>query len=318
MIDELAGITGVVNVSASGGVPGIGSLLNYRSDVRSPVEGENSVTRIAIANVDPQFLEVFRIDLLAGRDLRQSGESDMWNAFLVNEAAVKMLGWQSAKDAVGEKLQAGRREGTIVGVTKDFHLTTLHEEVEPLVMQLHPSAMNTISLRIAAGDPERIMSAIEERWRAVTQDRPFQPSFLESQIDSLYRKEQKAAKLFGYFAILAVLTACLGLFGLTGFVAEQRKKEIAIRKVMGASTTRIIREMMRYSLGLVVLAVLVASPIAYMISQKWLEQFAYRVDLTVGTFLLAAAGAILLAMSSTFFQAIKAATARPVLGLRYD
>jgi putative ABC transport system permease protein len=267
--------------------------------------------------VDYDFLGVYGLDLEAGRNFSPAMPSDS-AAFVLNEAAVRAFGWESAEAALGERITwSGRVEGEVIGVVSDFHAESLHEQIEPLLFVLYPDYYY-LSARVAADQAGPALAFIEETLAAFAPDRPFESFFIDQRFDALYRSDQQIGRLFGVFALLAILVACLGLFGLSAFSAEQRTKEIGIRKVMGASAAGIALLLSREVTRLLLLAVVIAVPIAYFSMDRWLSGFAYRVDLGAGVFVLAALAALLVAWLTVGYQSVRAALADPVKALRYE
>ncbi|MGH7600957.1 MAG: ABC transporter permease, partial [bacterium] len=239
--------------------------------------------------------------------------------FIVNETAVKTMGLKAPEEALGMRLQRGDdRKGPILGVIKNFNFTSLHREVEPLVMIYDPKQILSITIRIRPEEVAGTLTSLEQTWNRLSPAWPFEYFFLDESLDALYRADEKVGQIFGSFAALAVSIACLGLLGLAAFTAERRTKEIGIRKVLGASVSGVVALLSKEFLQLVLLANLMAWPVAYFATKKWLEDFAYRMDLGITTFLLAAATALLIAFVTVSLQAIKAAMTNPIEALRYE
>jgi predicted permease len=270
---------------------------------------------IGMGAVDFDFVKTMKIDLIEGRNFSREFETDKTKAFLINEEVVKIMGKESP---VGEHFSFMGREGSIIGVMKNFHYQSIRNKIEPIALAVAPEYLNYILIRISPGDTSAALSIIEETWNKVIPSYPFEYRFMDEFFDMMYRMEERAGALLKYFAIFAVLIACLGLFGLASFTAEQRTKEIGIRKVLGASVSQIIYLLSREFFILVVLANLIAWPIAYFVMRNWLQDFAYRASLGIFTFALAMVLALVIAIVSVSFQAIRAAVSNPADSLRYE
>jgi putative ABC transport system permease protein len=271
--------------------------------------------------VDHDFIETFDMTITQGRDFSNDYSSDSTEAYILNEAAAKNMELDSP---VGKRFSApiheGMREGTIIGVVQDFHFQPLHDAIDPLVMFIHPGNFNYICIRIRPDVAELsgIIGYIEDSWNKFAPNFPFQYSFLDARFDRLYRDEQTTGRIIGYFTFLAIFISCLGLFGLAAQIAEQRTKEIGIRKVLGASVAGIILLLTKDFMKWIVAANAIAWPTAYFAMNKWLQNFAYRTGMGIDIFILAAAIAFIIASLTVGFQAVKAAIADPVVSLRYE
>ncbi len=206
---------------------------------------------------------------------------------------------------------------TVVGVVEDFHFQSLHQDIRPLGIQIGSNPAY-LAVRIRPDDIPGTLRALEARWQAVAPEEPFTFSFLDANVDALYQADQRTGQLFATFALLAVLIACLGLFGLAAFTAEQRTKEIGVRKVLGASVGGIVVLLSKDFVKLVGLAFVLAAPLAYLAMNWWLEAFAYRADIAWWIFLTAGLTALAIAVLTVSYQAIRAAVADPVKALRYE
>ncbi len=258
--------------------------------------------------IDERFLDVFKIELAAGRNLAPGEE----NVALINETFARTAGW---KDPIGKELSL-REKARIVGVVKDFHFQTFHTPIENLA--LFPSDGHLLAVKTKPGDIRDILGRLKRTFEVTTTSQPWDFSFFDDEYDALYRKERRAGQIFGAFAGLAVLIACLGLLGLAAFAVERRTKEIGIRKVMGASAPRLAARLSREFVLLVVLANVIAWPVAYFAMSRWLRGFVYKISLGPGVFVLAALGALLVAVLTVATQTLRAASANPVDSLRYE
>ncbi|MCH8959807.1 MAG: ABC transporter permease [Bacteroidetes bacterium] len=304
----------VVTVSASHRVPG--QLFNGFSYVPEGGDPENPVG-VRDVGVDHEFTKTFGLDLAAGRDWSREIVTDEDEAFLINETAARVFGWADPGEAVGKRLTRNEREGVVIGVVKDFHFQSLHHTIEPLLMHLRPFAMN-VSVRVRTDDLPATVAALERTWQQFSPTFPFDYYFLDEAFDSRYRAEERAGQLFGYFALLAVFIACLGLFGLAAFSAAQRTKEIGVRKVLGASVGGIVVLLSKDFVKLVGWAFVVATPLAYLAMSRWLDNFPYHVEISWRIFLVAGLSALVVAVLTVSYQSIRAALTNPVEALRYE
>jgi putative ABC transport system permease protein len=284
-------------------------------------------------SVDYDFIDTYEIELIAGRnfspefptDRRNTrgtgGDSHNAGGVILNEEAVQRFGWE---DPIGKKViqtyGKARYPYTVVGVIKDFHFSSLREAIQPMNLFLSLGSNRYISVNMQTQNIPETLSFIEETWNKIYPNLPMDYYFLDSVFERLYRSEERLQRLFGYFSALAIFIACLGLFGLASFAAEQRTKEIGIRKVLGSTVSGIIRLLSREFTILVLVANVIAWPIAYLVSRAWLKSFAYRISINsqYGYFVAAAVLAFLIAWMTVSFQAIKAAHANPVDSLRYE
>jgi putative ABC transport system permease protein len=249
-----------------------------------------------------------------GRFFSEEFPTDVTQAVVVNEAAVKAMGMESP---VGKRLRFRDWEATIIGVIKDFHQTSLHNPIEPLVFRYSYDFPHILAKISSKNVPETLVF-MEKTWKKFVKDYPFSYEFLDEKIDNFYKTERTIGKVFQYFTSVAILIACLGLFGLASFTAEQRTKEIGIRKVLGGKVSGIILLLSREFTKWILLANVIAWPVAYLVANRWLQNFAYRVNMGLGIFIFSAASALVIAILTVSYQAIKAALANPVDSLRYE
>jgi putative ABC transport system permease protein len=302
----------VAGVARSNTLPGRG-LGRMGIVPEGAAEGDVWIT--SVVSMDEHWLDVLEVGLADGRNFSPEYGSDQQQAIIINEAAARELGWA---DPVGRQITAGGQERRVVGVVNDFHFASVRHRVEPLVMLYNPAGGNALSIRLAAADVRPALAQIEAVWERLYPDYPFEYSFLSDEFAQLYSEEANMATLARWFAALAIFIACLGLFGLAAFTAQQRTKEIGVRKVLGATTPAIVALVSRGFLGLVFLAILIAVPVAYWAMSSWLEDFAYRVSLGPGTFLLAGAIAMSIALLTVGYHAVRAARTDPALSLRSE
>lgn len=311
---ELLRLPGVVAASASHSVPGRGvsnNLMNLR-------EQRDNRVQMNLLFVDPDFLDTYGIELVAGRNFSAAMPTDLGGKVaLMNEAAVRAFGWHDPAAAVGQQM-GGFTGPQNIGVVRDFHYKSLHEAVEPLMLLVLPSNFQYLSLRIAPGDTRALISALEQQWKTLMPGTPFEYFFLDDDYDKQYQAEARLGEVFNAFAGLAIFIACLGLLGLASFSAEQRTKEIGIRKVLGATVANVTGLLSREFVWLVLIANALAWPVAWFAINLWLQNFAYRVEIGWWVFVLAGGLALLIALVTVSTQAIKAALVNPVDSLRSE
>ena len=272
--------------------------------------------------VDADYVPTLEIKLLQGRNFSNANEVDKYGAALVNETLVKQLGW---KDAIGKRLRFDYGKGEtgerkVIGVVKDFHTYSLQHKVDPMVLLMPPASSmeDNLYVKINTGKTPEALAFIEKCYRQFDKSNPVEFHFLDQNFAQQYATEQKQGQLSLVFTILAVFIASLGLFGLTAFTAQQRIREIGIRKVLGATVSSITFMLGRDFIKLVCIAILIATPVAWYSINKWLENFAYRVDIGWWMFAISAIVALFIAVVTVSFQAIKAAIANPVKNLRTE
>ena len=273
---------------------------------------------IAMLRVDHDYIPTFGMSLAAGRNFSKERASDSTQAFILNETAARKLGWASAQEAVGQRFAYFGRRGEIIGVLKDVHFESLHQEIAPMLMLISPYGLQQIAVRIRPGGLPGALAFLRERWQALRPDHPFTYHFLDEKFDQLYASEEKLRQMYGVFAFLAIFIACLGLWGLAAYTAERRTREIGIRKVMGASVSRVVVVLSQDFTRWVLLANVLAWPAAYLLMNRWLEGFASRAAMGWQPFVLAGAGVLLVALLTVSYQALKAALANPIDALKHE
>ena len=273
-------------------------------------------------NFDHDFIPEFKMQMSAGRSFSDDMSTDVGKSCIINEAAVRHFGWISPEEAVGKVLERGPREPenrrNIIGVVKDFHYTGLQRAIEPLVMLNEPQNFHSISLTIRTENLSETLSFIEEKWKELHLGNIFNYSFLDERFDRYYRSEEITGKMLTVFAGLAIFLSCLGLFGLVCFTVKQRTKEIGVRKVLGASAAGILSLLSKEFLKWILISNIIAWPAAYFVVNKWLENFAVRIDMGLWMFAAAGFAVLVIALFTLSFQTIKAAAADPVDSLRYE
>ncbi len=300
----------VVSVSATTFYPG----QTWRQNFWKEGQPEDTYPHIRWISVDHDFIKTMGIELKEGRDFSLDFASDVNKAYILNETAVRELGWNSPLGKAFEIIERGK----IIGVVKDFHFLSLHSEIEPVVLVLYPEGFNQFAVRIRSENIPEALSFLEETWNSLAVEQAFEYRFLDQEFDALYKSEMRLEKIFTWVSILSVLIACLGLFGLASYAVERRTKEIGIRKVLGASSSRLIWLLSREFTLWVLLANVFAWPVAYFIMQQWLKNFAYRVPLGLWIFFFSGFLSLVIAVLTVFIQSYKAAISDPVNTLRYE
>jgi len=269
-------------------------------------------------SVDEDFIPAYQIDMAAGRNFSKEFSTDKTSGFVLNETAVRLLGWKNPADAVGNRFGYGNVRGQIIGVTKDYHFESLHQKVAPIAMFHQPGRLNWVSVHVSGGNLKEALSHMESVWKQQFPETPYTYEFLDQRFGKLYAREQTQQMLFGIFAGIAIFISCLGLLGLSMFMAELRTKEIGVRKVLGASVGSIVALLSQDFLKLVMIAILLASPIAWYAMHNWLQDFAYHTEINWWVFALAGFISIGIALITVSFQSIKAALMNPVKSLKSE
>lgn len=313
---SLSSIPSVLSTSYSSSVPGSDNASAY-SRVQNKA-GEMQKTNLDLYFIDYDYIKQYNLKVAAGRAFSKDFATDSTQAMMINESAVKLLGYASPQEAIGRNFDQWGRKGKIIGVLKDFHYKSLQQPIQPLTMRIEPSGFGTISIKVSAANLPSTIKAIDNKWNQIIPNRPFEYYFLDDFFNRQYKAEANFGKLFFNFAVLAIFISCLGLLGLSSYSTIQRTKEIGVRKVLGASVSNIVNLLSIEFIKLVLIALIIASPIAWFGMDKWLQDFAYRTNLSWWVFALAGIVAILIAFLTISFQAIKAAVANPVKSLRTE
>jgi putative ABC transport system permease protein len=314
--EQLLSIPGIENASVSNDLPTQNSYSQNGWFLDATLDANKGIIT-GTYYIDEHYIPTLGMQMAAGRNFSKEFLSDS-TAVILNEEAVKLFGF---KEPLKETLYGTNNDQPapfrIVGVVKDFNFSTMHNKVGPLVMQM-ANSMGTIAVRLNTSNIPAVISNIESNWKRAVPGEPFLYSFMDADFNNMYKAEQQTGKLFMTFAIIAILIGCLGLFGLVTYAAEQRTKEIGVRKVLGASIGSIVTMLSRDFARLVLIASIIAFPLAWWAMNQWLQDFAYRVSIAWWVFALAGIAAILIALITVSFQAIKAALANPVKSLRSE
>jgi len=284
---------------------------------------KQSATQLA---VDYDYIKTLGLTVIAGRDFDKLRQTDKDDAFIINETAVKQLGYNTPEKAIGQKLAwnvwggptDSLKKGTVIGVVKDFNYKSLYDKVEPAVLQIFPGAAWKVAVKIKTAGIATTMTGIENIWARYSPDYPLEYNFLDENFSRMYQSEDKLQSLVWIFTSIAVFIGCMGLFGLAAYTTERRRKEIGIRKVLGASTQNIMLLLSKSFVQLVVISLIIASPLAFWCMHNWLQNFAYRVNINAGIFVITGAVVLAIAFVTVSIQAIKAAVANPVKSIRTE
>lgn len=307
----------IQNVSVSGYLPAGSS---YGNNFFVYADGHSTqLVKTLRYDVDYNYIPTLGMQMAVGRNFSREFSTDS-TGIIINETAAKVFGW--GDKALGHTITRRDNDGSaityrVIGIVKDFHFKSLHELISPLVMVLGNGA-GTMILKVKTKDIPGLLKDIKKKWDALTPEAPLTYSFLDDRVWHTYEAEQRTGLILGIFAGLAILVACLGLFGLVMYAAEQRTKEIGIRKVLGANVSNIVGMLSKDFLKLVIVAIVIATPITWWVMSKWLQSFAYRTHISWWMFFVAGALAVLIALITVSFQAVKAAVANPVESLRTE
>ena len=316
--NELAKSPAIRQVSLSFTIPG--KQREYKIFLKK-LGNDTDSAMVRFNTVDYDFLDVFKMKLIAGRNFSREFPNDEDTSVLLTEKAVQQLGFKSPQDAVGKTLnipQFGGYKPVVVGVVNDYHQLSMKKPLDPTIIGCNPYGGEYYSLRVNTDNLSATVDHVQRSWAAAFRGNPFDYFFLDDYFNAQYESEKRFEKLFVSFAVLAIIIGCIGLFGLSAYTASQRIKEIGIRKVLGASVSDIAKMLSRDFMKLVIIAIIVAAPLAWWAMSKWLEDFAYRVNIGWWIFVAAGALALLIAMLTVSLQAIKAAVANPVKSLRTE
>jgi putative ABC transport system permease protein len=321
---ELKRSPGVVSVTGGYGLPG-----DQLATDGIIVPGKNNgkeFTAIQLL-VDADYVKTMGLQLIAGRDFSKEFSTDVQKAFIINEAAVKELGFGTPQAALGQALHWNKwepdslnpiKKGEIVGVVKDFHVKSLHEKISTTVMQIYPEVLVKMAVKVKAENLPATIEHIKKTWSSFAPGYPLDYNFLDENFEAMYTSEKKLGSLLWIFTLMAIFIGCMGLFGLAAFSAEQRIKEIGIRKVLGASVLNITAMLSKTFLKPVFISSLLAFPVAWWMLNNWLENFTYRISISWWVFAIATIAALVIAFITVGYQAVKAARSNPVKSLRTE
>lgn len=310
--------TRIKSVAVSSNIPG----STMYSDTVFKRDDSDEVFSLIFMNTDYEFVDTYGFEVIQGRKFSKEYSTDIQNAVILNQAAAREIGY-TPEEAVGKKLfkfisVKEFSEHSIIGVVENFHFKSLHRAIEPCLLVLSPDDYRVISVRIMPGDVRGTVDFIGQKWAETFPGEQFDYSFLDNRINLLYKSEVKMKNIFLLFSLLSIFVACLGLFGLAAFTAEERTKEIGVRKVLGASTGNILVLLSKEFAKWVLMANILAWPLAYYIMNRWLQNFAYKISIGLWPFIISAVLALIIALLTVSYQSIKAALSDPVVSLRYE
>lgn len=306
----------VISASASRSVPG-GYFPGAGTQIET-IEGDLSMQTLSLFEVDVDFVPHFGIEMAAGRPYSRDFPADTISSMVINEAAIKVYGYTKPSEIIGKRFTQWGKEGTIIGVIKDFNFQSLHQKVEPMALRFEPESSRYLTLKIQSQDLQSTIAQMRTVWSSVVPHRPFLYSFLNQSFNKQYEADIRFKTLFTLFSCLAILIACLGLLGLATYSAVQRTKEIGIRKVLGAETSSIIKLLSKDFVKLILIAIIIATPFSWYAMTKWLEVYAYRIEVNWWIFIASGCIALLIALLTVSFYAFKAAIQNPVKSLRTE
>jgi len=317
---QMSDLSSITEAAVSTSVPGQRYSNLIYSVSRQKASGDESYS-CCIIDIDDRYFQFFDIPVLAGRTFSQGFESD-GTAIILNEEAAKLLGFENIEGALNQNITIWGDTFQVVGVVKNYHHQSLHDNIEPVIFWPLPyslfSGTNYLSLKIIGTSLRQLIADVETKWKTIFPGLPFEYSFLDEDFNQQYLSDKRFSSIFGLSSLLAVFISCLGLFGLASFSAERRIREIGIRKVFGANIAEITRMLITEFIRWVVLANLIAWPIAWIIMNKWLERFAYRTSVDLGTMGLAGLCALVIAIATVSYKAVRAAAADPVESIRFE
>jgi putative ABC transport system permease protein len=313
--DGIESQTGVMGTTLSSNVPGVGVV--FRGTVPEGFSQEDNMF-IANLSVDHDFFSMYEIELVAGRTFSREFTTDPVEAFIVNETAVRDFKWETPEKAIGKTINREGKIGKVVGVIKDINFTSLTSAISPLVMEYNQDQMNQLSIRFENNNVESTIDKIQTTWNSMFPEKSFQFNFLDQQLDQQYRNFQNFGTIIETFTFIAILISCLGVYGLVLFVVQRKVKEIGVRKVLGASVGSILNLIYRDFALLIVIAFVLATPIAWYLMDQWLANFSYHTSIDVWTFILSLALVVFITSLTIAYQALKASLANPVKSLRTE
>jgi putative ABC transport system permease protein len=318
--NELSKISTVNNVTATDNIPG----SKIFSDFGLYPEGSSMEKSVLVKNtwVQPNYLELMGIKLIAGRNFPETVNSESWNKVIINRSGARALGFTPEKIA-GEKLyfdwQGDRYEFEVIGVMEDYHQLSLREEISPVLFRVNENPNHDFAIAdVNSENISQTLAQLESTWKATNSDTPFEYSFLDENIQKQYAEDKKISMVITTFTIIAMIISCLGLYGLSTYMAEKRFKEIGVRKVLGASVQQIVVMMSNEFVRLVLISFVISVPLSFYAMTRWLEGFAYHISPDLSLYVLAGSAALLIAVLTISFESIRAASGNPINALRNE
>jgi len=320
--NDISSDAGIVSVAGTSSYPG--NFYAYDNNFIPEGKREDEATNCKINVVEPGLIETMGYQVIAGRSFDKTRyAADKYKSIMLNEAAVRQMGWQPA-EAIGKRLRSSGWAGKewnmeVTGIVRDFNYESLYEQIRPMAFMVEePEWFGYVVIQAKTDNWQSLLGRLENSWKKFNQTVPFEYNFLQDQLNLQYEADKRLSKTIAYLTAIAIFISCLGLYGLAAFTAEQRTKEIGVRKVLGASVSNITLLLSKDFLKLVVLGILIASPLAWYGVHTWLQDFEYRIDVNFTIFIAAGLAAILVALLTVSFQSIKAALANPIKSLRNE
>ncbi|MFC2160104.1 ABC transporter permease [Acidobacteriota bacterium] len=310
MVEKLAQSPAILSLSSSGNLPG---RTMGRFGIQPDGIDQDDPWIVSSMSMDEQFIETLGLELVEGRNFSREFGTDAEEAVIINQAAASAIGWE---EPLNKTFQDGQLK--VVGVIRDFHFATLRHVVEPLVIRFRSGANGLLSLKLRAGAIPEAITHLTAVWNELLPGHPLEFTFLDDEFNMQYRREQSFGSLSRGFTVLAIFIACLGLFGLASHTVEQRTKEIGIRKILGAGMGSLVVLLAKTYLKFVLLANLIAWPVAYLMMKRWLADFVYRIDIGIGIFVVSMVSAAFISLITVSYHSIRAANTDPVRALRYE
>jgi putative ABC transport system permease protein len=312
--NELLKNPNVISVSVSEGYPGINASAH--STVYPEYYNGKNKFEIPIYRGDFDFIKTYGLEIINGRDFSINNSNDLADTFILNEEAARTFKWE---EPIGKRVKFGKNDLTSIGVVKNCHYRSLHENIEPLIICMDSLRWTCyVGVKINGGHIQNTLSYIKDKWNKIYTDLPFDFTFLDENIEKLYKSEEKMSTIFNYSSIITLFITCIGLIGLVTITIAQKTKEVGIRKVLGSSSFEVVILLNKHFMKLVLISTFIAWPVAYYFMNKWLQDFAYRIDLNVWHFVVSTLLAFIIALITVCFQTIKAARANPVDSLKYE
>lgn len=313
--NEVLNYPGVEAISVSSDLPGAGAVnaLITTDEIR-----ESDNVFIPVVSVDYDFIETYKMKILEGRGFSKDAGTDHLQAFVANEEAIRLLGWNNPSEAIGHHVKALGKEAIIVGVVQNYHFEGLQQVLRPLLLEVDVSKFTAFSLRLSAGAVADHLATVRKKWDDVFPEKVFDYQFLDDRLNLNYEQESRFGKLITFFSLMAVFISALGLFGLAAFVAFQKRREAGIRKILGASTFQVFNTLSKEFLRIVVLSAVLSVPIGYYFANVWLSDFHYRIPVSWIPFLIAFSATFLVVFVTTVYQTFRTSSINPVITIRNE
>jgi putative ABC transport system permease protein len=309
--DEVARINGVDNVSLSNTPPSSGSV----SGTGFKMEGDTKEYETQVKLIDGNYLSLYGMELKVGDDLQ---DLDTIRGFVVNEKLAAMVGYTNPSDIIGKNMSLWKKKFPVVGVVKNFHTVSLHQAIEPVAMFNRTNGYHTLSIKVNQAKFQEAVKQVQQKWEAAYPEYLFSYKFLDAEIKDFYEREEKMSTLLSVFTLIAIFIGCLGLFGLATFMANQKTKEIGVRKVLGASVESIVLLFSKEYIKLLLVGFALAAPLAWYVMNRWLSDFAYKINIGPLIFIAGLGATFTIAIATVGYRSFKAATINPVDSLRSE